>query len=62
MFGDNTVFNMRESSSSIEMANVLENIQTKVEALKTVNVVAIVKEGLTSKELAKHANNLKFLK
>jgi hypothetical protein len=46
----------------MEMTNVLDLIQNSVEGSKAVNVVAIVKEGLSSRELVHHAKNYDFLK
>jgi hypothetical protein len=47
-----------ESPAAMHMPKVLEVLKTKVEASKAVNVVAIIKEGLNSRELVRSVKNL----
>ena len=51
MWSEHAFENSKESISALQMTNVVDLLKDKVEASKAVNVVAIVKEGLTSRDL-----------
>lgn len=62
MWSDHAFTGIKESASAFQMTNILDKISSLVEASKTVNVVVIVKEGMSSKELVVSAKKFDFLK
>lgn len=51
-----------ESASAMDMTNALDDIKAQVEGSKAVNVITVVKEGLTSRELILNAKKYDYLK
>ena len=62
MWSEHAFEHAQESINALTMVSALDLVKSKVEASKAVNVVAIVREGLTSRELVNHAKSLKFVK
>jgi hypothetical protein len=62
MWSQHAFTDIKESASAMQMTTVIDKLASVVEASQAVNVVAIVQEGLTSRELVMHAKNFDFLK
>lgn len=62
MWGQHAFDRIKEIPTSMQVSDAMEIIKERVEGSSTVNVVAVVKEGLTSQELVHIGKKCTFLR